>query len=42
MTVHAGFIDIESPLLGGGAFYRGVAEDGVHLSVLNKGAASAL
>ena len=36
MTVRVGFVDVDSPLLGGGVFYRGVAEDGVHLLVLNK------
>jgi len=39
IVVPPGFVDVENPLLGGGAFYRGVFEDGVYLSVLNKGAA---
>ena len=42
MTVPAGFVDVDVSLLGGGAFYRGVAEDGVHLPVLDKGAAKVL
>jgi len=42
MTVPAGFIDVKGPLLGDGAFYWGVTEDGVHLSVLDKGVAQVL
>jgi len=42
MTVPAGFIDVEGPLHGGGAFYRGVVEDGVHLPLLDKGDAKVL
>ena len=42
MTVPAGFIDVEGHLFGGGAFYRGVTEDGVHLLVLDNGAAKVL
>ena len=37
-----GFVDIEGLLLGGGAFYRGVTEDVVHLSILDKGASKVL
>ena len=39
MTVPESFIDVE---VGGGAFYQEVAEDGVHLPVLDKGAAKVL
>ena len=37
-----GFMDVDGPLLGGGAFYQGVLEDSihrVHLLVLDKGVA---
>jgi len=30
-----GFVNIEGPLLGGGAFHRGAPEDGVYLFVLD-------
>jgi len=36
-VIPPGFINIEGPLLGGGAFYWGVSEDDVYLSVLNEG-----
>ena len=42
MTVPVGFLDVEGPLLGGGAFYLGVSEDDVHLLVLDKGASKVL
>jgi len=42
MTVPAGFVDIEGLLLSGGAFYQGVAEDVIHLSILDKGASKVL
>ena len=42
MIVPAGFVDIEGPFLSGGSFYRRVAEDGVHLSVLDKDASKVL
>jgi len=42
MTIPEGFVDVESPLLGVGAFYQGVAEDGIHLLILDKDAANVL
>jgi len=42
IVVPSGFVDIESPLLGGGAFYQGVFKDGVYLPILNKSVARML
>ena len=41
VVVSPGFIDVDGPLLGGGAFYRRVPEYGVHLPVLDEGIAQA-
>ena len=41
VVVPPSFVDVDGPLIGGGAFYRGVLEDGIHLPVLNEGAAGA-
>ena len=39
VVVSPSFVDIDGPLLSGGAFYRGVLEDSVNLPVLDEGAA---
>jgi len=33
-----GFVDVDGPLLSGGAFHKGVSEDSIHFPVLDKGA----
>ena len=39
VVVPSGFVDVDGPLLDGGAIYLGIFEDGFHLPILDEGSA---